>query len=193
MIRVPVPAATGTCQVVLFAVPQRVQDNTASQRCGNSLVSTESSFRLIVEPAAAQCSAASLQLVQRALARAEGAQQLPVDYLDVTGGPLAKCKRWIKQKLLGNFKNAYVDVLSRQQSAFNRQTLTALQELAECCTLLNQAVGTGRGTEESTEMETREPGLQDLRDQIAAARRRLADLEGRLMRLEEAVTERASV
>src|SRR5207244_2785670 len=46
----------------------------------------------------------------------------------------------IKRKLLGNFKHAYVDVLSRQQSAFNTQLLSAVRELAECCATLDHAV-----------------------------------------------------
>src|SRR5262249_13625927 len=65
--------------------------------------------------------------VQTALAEAARRQQLPEGYTDVTSGRFAAFKRWVKQKLLNNFKRAYVDVLSRQQSAFNRQTLAALQ------------------------------------------------------------------
>jgi hypothetical protein len=40
-------------------------------------------------------------------------------------------KSWVKQKLLHNFRAAYVDVLSRQQSRFNRRVVDALAELAE--------------------------------------------------------------
>jgi hypothetical protein len=78
-------------------------------------------------------------LIQTALTEAIRLQRLPDDYLDVTQGWFAKWKRWIKGKLLGNFKHAYLDVLSRQQSAFNRQILTALTELAECVTTLQHA------------------------------------------------------
>ncbi len=46
----------------------------------------------------------------------------------------------IKRKLLGNFKQAYVDVLSRQQSACNARLLEAVQELTECCATLDHAV-----------------------------------------------------
>jgi hypothetical protein len=81
-----------------------------------------------------------LDNVQQDLDAARHSQTLPDDYLDVTQGMLARLKRRIKQKLLHNFKTAYVDVLSRRQSAFNRQMLRAVTELAECCTLLDQAV-----------------------------------------------------
>lgn len=73
------------------------------------------------------------ETVQTTLAEAERLGQLPDDYTDVTQGVLASWKAWIKRKLLGNFKRAYVDVLSRRQSAFNRRMLTAFQELMEYC------------------------------------------------------------
>jgi hypothetical protein len=69
--------------------------------------------------------------VDQALVAAEQLHRLPDDYHDVTQGWLASWKRRAKEKLLNNFKHAYVDVLSRQQTAFNRQLLTAVQELAE--------------------------------------------------------------
>src|SRR5207244_4288119 len=142
MMRVPVPATAGSYEAALFVVPQRLRDDAPPDRREiNGLFCTESSFRLIVEPGAAQLQdrgwAASLQFVQTALAEAERRQSLPSNYSDVSQGFLAKWKGLIKRKLLANFKHAYVDVLSRQQSAFNRQVLTALQELAESCALLH--------------------------------------------------------
>jgi glycosyltransferase involved in cell wall biosynthesis len=77
-----------------------------------------------------------LEGVGNALAEVQRLQQLPDSYPDVTQGWLAAWKAWIKRKLLGNFKHAYVDVLSRQQSAVNRQLLSILQELVEYCTML---------------------------------------------------------
>jgi hypothetical protein len=50
-------------------------------------------------------------------------------------------KRLIKRKLLNNFKRAYVDVLSRQQSQVNGQVVLMIQQLAECCSMLDNAVG----------------------------------------------------
>ncbi len=78
----------------------------------------------------------SLEGVGDALAEAQRLHQLPDTYLDVTQGWFASWKAWIKRKLLGNFKHAYVDVLSRQQSAVNRQLLAVIQELVEYCTTL---------------------------------------------------------
>jgi glycosyltransferase involved in cell wall biosynthesis len=81
-----------------------------------------------------------LESVQSLLAEAQRRQHLPDDYVDVTEGFLARCKRWLKQKLVNNFKRAYVDVLSRQQSQVNQQLVSAVQELAECCSTLDHAV-----------------------------------------------------
>src|SRR5207247_1089908 len=84
-------------------------------------------LRLVVkEPAEAdggQCCSSLLANVQSLLARADRHQQLPEDYTDITEGLLASWKRRLKRKLLGNFKLAYVDVLSRQQSEFNQSIL----------------------------------------------------------------------
>ena len=97
--------------------------------------------------------APSLQAAGAALAEADRRQELPDDYVDVTEGRLAGVKRQIKQKLLGNFKHAYVDVLSRRQSAFNRSVLEAVQETLECCALLDHAISasTPRGLQTLTE------------------------------------------
>jgi hypothetical protein len=80
------------------------------------------------------------EAVQEALLAAQRLQRLPDDYCDVTQGRLAAWKRRIKEKLLNNFKRAYVDVLSRQQSAFNRHMLSAVEELAESLAALWQQV-----------------------------------------------------
>ena len=77
--------------------------------------------------------------IRKCLVEASRLQKLPDDYTDITEGRLAKWKRWIKRKLLGNFKHAYVDVLSRQQSRFNQQVLTVLTELADYCATLEHA------------------------------------------------------
>jgi glycosyltransferase involved in cell wall biosynthesis len=103
-----------------------------------------------------------LNAVQDALVEANRLQQLPENYIDVTQGRFASWKAWIKRKLLGNFKHAYVDVLSRQQSAFNRRVLAALQELAECCTTMDS-----------------------LLEQLAASQQRTQALEERVAQLEK--------
>jgi hypothetical protein len=51
------------------------------------------------------------------------------NYTDVTQGLFAGWKKLARSKLVGNIKKAYVDVLSRQQSACNQQLLGA----AESC------------------------------------------------------------
>src|SRR5439155_23658760 len=86
------------------------------------------------------CCGPALEAAQAVLVEADRLQRLPDDYTDVTEGAFASLKRQIKRKLLGNFKHAYVDVLSRQQSAFNAQLLAAVRELAECCATLDHAV-----------------------------------------------------
>jgi hypothetical protein len=189
--RVPVPTTPGRYQVTLSASketklvsgPQQ-QTSTPSPGCVLELI-VESAERLTED----RCCDLSLQAVQQALVEAEGKQRLPTDYVDITQGFLAKWKRWLKRKLLGNFQHAYVDVLSRQQSAFNRQTLTALQELAECCAMLDHARATAKVGEGNTEKLT--ALLHHLADQIAQMQRRCADLEARLKELQEREAMRA--
>jgi glycosyltransferase involved in cell wall biosynthesis len=86
------------------------------------------------------CCQPQLDAVQAALIEAERLRHLPDQYLDVTEGRLAPWKKLIKRKLLNNFKHAYVDVLSRQQSAFNQQLVAAVQQLTEACATLDHAV-----------------------------------------------------
>src|SRR5262249_54146068 len=69
--------------------------------------------------------------LMRKLAEAESLAELPAGYTDVSEGTLASLKRTIKQKLLHQFQTAYVDVLSRQQTAMNRVMLEAIHELSE--------------------------------------------------------------
>ncbi len=86
------------------------------------------------------CAAPFLEAAHEALAETESLRELPDDYVDVTEGRFARCKRWLKAKMIGNFKRGYVDVLSHQQSRVNRQLLVAVQQLAECCATLDHAV-----------------------------------------------------
>ncbi|HEV3120221.1 MAG TPA: glycosyltransferase family 4 protein, partial [Gemmataceae bacterium] len=209
--RVPVPALLGTYEVNLslsgtgnFA-DIRAKSHAATLRLNvtpqpepgtqYSVVSTGYSTR-------AGCCPSSLSSVHAALAQAANKQTLPDDYTDVTQGFLANVKRRIKRKLLGNFKHAYVDVLSRQQSTFNQHVLTALQELAECCALLDHARAIHAPAETSVKPERTHMVawikrlvaagkaddlaqiLQSLLDQSAANSQALAELEARLSRLE---------
>ena len=112
--------------------------------CQSAICNLQSAISLVVGDSPADRSnsfcAPLLESVQSLLAEAHRRQRLPDDYVDVTEGFLSRCKRWLKQKLLNNFKRAYVDVLSRQQSQVNQQLISAVQELAECCSTLDHAV-----------------------------------------------------
>jgi glycosyltransferase involved in cell wall biosynthesis len=135
VVAVPVPAAAGSYRVEFWAGRADSDNGMSPDRPGRAL-------RLMVRRAAAgdDCCAPLTDAAQAALAEAARLQRLPEDYVDVTEGLLADLKRRIKRKLLGNFKHAYVDVLARQQSAYNQQLLTAVQQLAESCAALDHAV-----------------------------------------------------
>ncbi len=130
---VPVPPSPGAYRVALWV------ERADTPEAGSA---TMGEFRLAVEGQGCDdgaCSAA-LDAAHTALIEAGRVQQLPTDYTDVTEGLFAPLKRRVKRKLLGNFKHAYVDVLSRQQSGFNGRLLAAVQELTECCATLDHAV-----------------------------------------------------
>ncbi|MCI0461557.1 MAG: hypothetical protein L0Z62_31800, partial [Gemmataceae bacterium] len=204
-VRVCVPAAPGVYPVrfwaerakapgVMLDREGRVIPPASVDACAGGNPS-EPLFRLVVEDqagsAAAGCCTPLLHEVQAALQEAEARQRLPDDYLDVTEGLFARWKRRLKQKLLGNFKRAYVDVLSRQQSAFNRQILTALQELAECCATLDHArtvaadVPSDPVPPQAAPASAAVPG--GLRSVLGELRVTLAALEERLTQLEAQV------
>jgi Glycosyl transferases group 1 len=92
------------------------------------------------DPDASSGLAPLLDGIRPLLLQARQAQRLPDDYVDVTEGWLARWKRWTKKTLLNNFKLAYVDVMSRQQSHVNQQLVAAVEQLAECCATLDHAV-----------------------------------------------------
>jgi glycosyltransferase involved in cell wall biosynthesis len=194
-VRVGVPADAGVYKVGIWPVSKGPREGQEPEPA--------SSVQLTVSESGCETSdqdASTLALVQAALAQAYRRQRLPDHYSDVTEGLLASWKRWIKQKLLGNFQHAYVDVLSRQQSAFNENVVQSLHELTEYCTRLakrapdkpgsglepdraflaaaiERAVSEGRADELAVL-------LQNLSDQLSDSRRRLAALEARLARWE---------
>jgi glycosyltransferase involved in cell wall biosynthesis len=156
---------------------------------------------------ASTCCAPGLDAVHKALVQAARLQQLPDDYLDVTEGWFTNWKRRIKRKLLGNFKYAYVDVLSRQQSRFNRQVLEALHELMESFAALDHRQALSEEKRKEIPEAKRESEfltaaiersvaegqaeelallLRGLFQQVADNRRTIATLEERLVRLEHA-------
>jgi glycosyltransferase involved in cell wall biosynthesis len=156
---VSVPERTGVYRLFLWA-----EEEATGRAIGASV-----EVRLVVG-AEAGGSSPTPDVVQAPLAAAERLQSLPADYVDVTTGRFAALKRWLKSKLLNNFRRAYLDVLSRQQSAFNRQVLAVLNELVEWCARLEH--GGGRTVTET------------VRSQWLAAERRCAALEERVARLE---------
>ncbi len=138
-VRVPVPETLGKYKVRFWARRADCRDEP-SRSMEDRLSSTMK--LLVTKPGSDSQLGCSVLMdhVQDDIHEAEELQKLPDDYLDVTQGMLAKLKRRIKNKLLNNFKVAYVDVLSRQQSAFNQQILNVVKELAECCAMLDHAV-----------------------------------------------------
>jgi glycosyltransferase involved in cell wall biosynthesis len=215
--RAPVPATPGVYGLALSAAPLALcQTEKTYPPTGASgfiqltvtpsrVQNTQPAILGIEQPTAGGC-APSLEAVQAALAEAANKQSLPDDYADITEGRFAPLKRRIKRKLLGNFKNAYVDVLSRQQSAFNQHILAAMAELAECCAMLDHAAGTSVSTPAQTDLASKTgqaflagcieklvaDGKADelaalfksLHEVSAASAARLAALEARLTRLE---------
>jgi glycosyltransferase involved in cell wall biosynthesis len=181
--RVPVPNAPRAYQVELRAEPAEDRGEAVHRPSR----SNPALLNLIVDEGANRSTDSLcrpiLETVHAALAEAEYRQHLPDDYLDVTEGFLASWKRWLKHKLLGNFKRAYVDVLSRRQSAFNRQIVTAIQELAECCATLDHARASDAGAPAGN-TDALALYLQGLMQQLAESRRRCAELEERVARLE---------
>jgi glycosyltransferase involved in cell wall biosynthesis len=184
VVALPVPLQPGTYRVVFEAVPAarpewhrpeftEERDRASVPREGNHLI-------LVVERVASEsvdsCCIPLLEAVEAALAEASHRQRLPDDYHDVTEGLLAAWKRRIKRKLLGNFKHAYVDVLSRQQSAFNQFIVTALQELVECCATLDHA---RRLSPPTAPVEESTRNREELEERLARLEARIAELEGR--------------
>jgi O-antigen biosynthesis protein len=167
VLQVPVPREPGTYRVTAWA-----------QRHDGVVPAAASEFRLLVEAGAAADDLGAwgslLEAAEAALADAARKRELPDEYDDVTQGFLAGLKRAVKRKLLNNFKLAYVDVLSRRQSAFNGRVLAAVQHLAELCGLLGRAAGA----------ERLRAVVEGLSEELGEERRRSAELAARCDRLE---------
>ncbi|MFN4258360.1 MAG: glycosyltransferase [Gemmataceae bacterium] len=179
-LRLPLPPRAGTYSAALDVVPAEM--TSVNHRISPMPVTQ---VRLLARmETEAFAMGGCLALVRRAralLAEAQRWQRLPDDYLDVTEGWFASWKRWLKHKLLGNFRRAYVDVLSRQQSAFNRQLLSVLTELVECGATLDHALAVER---EAVQANNRSAAMAELARQLEESQRRNAQLENRLHALE---------
>lgn len=145
----PLPAHVmpGQAQVVILPIEIPTMEGAYSirlwteERDRRATPENSAEITLIVdneEGNADSCLSAFLETIARTLPQTYQLQQLPTEYVDVTEGTLAPVKRFLKKKVLNNFKHAYVDVLSRQQSQLNSNVVTMIQQLVECCTLLDQ-------------------------------------------------------
>jgi glycosyltransferase involved in cell wall biosynthesis len=182
-VQVHVPRVTGRFRVGVSLEPAARDHSDATELPPNAWFDLE-----VAEDSAGNSQTsfdALLAAAQTALAEAQKRQLLPDDYTDVCEGRFAKWKRWLKRKLLGNFKHAYVDVLSRQQSAFNRQLVAALQELAECCMLLDRAQ-TAVPRDRREEAPPTEAS-QETKSRLAETQERCLKLEQRVAELERAL------
>ncbi len=81
-----------------------------------------------------------IDLARQSLVLAHEQAKLPDEYVDITEGSFAPLKKWVKRKILHNFRKAYVDVISRQQSRFNEQVMKVLQQLMDSLTTIQHGV-----------------------------------------------------
>jgi hypothetical protein len=97
------------------------------------------------------------------LEAAEELVDLPAGYEDICEGPLARWKHALKRKLLHQFQTAYLDVLSRQQTALNQVLLAAVQELTESVALLHQRLDALEQTsgDQGSGVKGQESGVRD--------------------------------
>ena len=133
LVAVPVPAHVGRYRVHVQAEqPERSTGRATLPTRQEAATAAVASVRLTVTDAHGKDTTQALrERLELLLVQAERLKALPDDYVDVSEGWLAGWKRRIKAKLLGNFKRAYVDPLSRQQSAFNDRVLAVVHEVAE--------------------------------------------------------------
>jgi glycosyltransferase involved in cell wall biosynthesis len=163
-IPVEVPPAPGSYQIALSATRTNPRSDEAALADGGR------KMRLMVAGGTHKvqetCTAPFLAELQRILVEAQRLQTLPIDYTDVTHGRFAKWKAWVKRKLLGNFKSAYVDVLSRRQTAFNHRMLAAIHELTACCATLDSASRLEKGVRPDAELAEAYRQIQALTERI---------------------------
>jgi hypothetical protein len=132
-VTVEAPPQAGEYQLVLHAACDSAPQHAPQQTVLPLLVGGDTA-------PVTSAAGAFLDTIQAALAEVHRLHRLPDNYLDVTEGRFARWKRWLKQKLLGNFKKGYVDVLSRQQTQVNQHLLLSVQQLADYCATLEHAV-----------------------------------------------------
>jgi glycosyltransferase involved in cell wall biosynthesis len=148
VVSLTIPAQPGQYRIALWA---------GRERLGGRVPEFRVHLPLTVEARgtvdAPSCAGTLLEDLQRTLPEVKRLQKLPDDYDDVSDGHLGGVKRYVKWKLLNNFKQGYVDILSHQQSQVNAQLIVAVQQLGECCAVLDKAV---RGLQQRLDqMETK--------------------------------------
>jgi glycosyltransferase involved in cell wall biosynthesis len=178
VVRVAVPAEPGEYQIRLSHRRLRA-DGTAPAAAPESrpvppVRLTVTANMAIVPPPSIP---ANLEPALRSVA---AYQELPTGYADVSDGRFARLKRWVKHKILHNFQTAYVDVLSRQQSAFNGQVVTALAELGDGQAALAHAVAVQPPRSDLADGDDLRVELRRLRRQNRRLHRRLTRMEASL-------------
>jgi O-antigen biosynthesis protein len=182
----PVPPRTGT-YAVCFQIEGAPNAGGRFPTAHGRVSATGKMELVVMEKELEQIEGAGfgIESLQTALVKLQRLQRLPDEYTDATTGRFASLKRWIKRKLLGNFQRAYVDVLSRQQSAFNQEVLAALSELADCCaTFESIGASSEKRCAESTRAADSPEFVRDLLEELTETRRWCAILEERIERLE---------
>jgi glycosyltransferase involved in cell wall biosynthesis len=193
----PLPAmllpGRSVAAIARVAVPSTVGDYEvrvglrSSHKASSAHNSTATTIRLTVTDRADAALPPLRPLnVGPAMRRAMAAHELPAGYADVSNGRSARLKRWLKQKLLHNFQTAYVDVLSRQQTAFNRQVLAALAELHETQAAIAHAAAIQSPRSAPQDGDNLRAEIRRVRRRNRRLRRRVARLEALFLRREAA-------
>lgn len=168
MMRVSVPLTDGEYQVSITCRRWQADGSTCASRAATSV-------RLVIDSAVGWVRRPAISAaLDPVLRSAQAAGELPTGYVDVSEGRLAALKRWVKRKLLHNFQAAYVDVLARQQTAFNGQVISALAELGDGQAAIASSMETPKLGGASIDVQTE---LRRLRKNNRRLRRRLARLE----------------
>jgi glycosyltransferase involved in cell wall biosynthesis len=188
---VPVPDVPGAYRVRLRALRHGAGSEAAASLREGVCGGGQLTLMVEREPSAGSggCFRPLLDALDAELLQADRLRTLPDDYFDVSTGRLAGMKHWLKAKLLGNFKRGYVDVLSRQQSAFNHRVLQAMQELRECWATL---VTAPRHVLQSGETSSPSHPVHELLERLKDMERHNSELRERIARLETMLQEERS-
>jgi glycosyltransferase involved in cell wall biosynthesis len=180
VIPVAVPDEPGDYRVTFFArVPrQRDHDHGLQETIALELVVSAD----VASPEIPSVAGPSMLGSQNKLAEANELKTLPNDYADVTQGLFAAWKRLIKRKLLHNFRREYVDVLARQQSAFNDRIVTAICQLAEGLAAVEQSRAACEPPSQLARLQSR---LRRCRRHLRRLERANTNLAERLAKVEQ--------